>query len=398
MTMPESDTEFTAAVLPSVHSWTTRPTANDLAGLPGCPAVFLFVDSTGSPIQALTTQQLKRVVISRLTEPEEVRRGRADLAQVARGVRWRQVHSAFEARWWYYRLARRLFPNEYRKLVGFGPAWCLHVDWSRPVPELGITERIWCRDGEFVGPWPTQKSCRQALEGLLDLFDLCRYPEQVRRAPDGTRCAYADMGRCDAPCDGSVPLETYVRRCRAAWQFATGEIESWIRDATASMKQAAADQRYEPAGQLKQQIEFASTWQRRWAPGVRPSSELSSLLAIPATRRKAWKLFLFRLGHLCDGPLLPERKLATGAPAWLTEQLRETPELPDDTVRMEQTWLLAHLLQHKEARTAIVIPLPRLEVPPDLEAELRAALERLHAGRNSKQPPPETADVSSDAD
>lgn len=373
-------TELIATALPSGHSWAARPEANDLISLPGCAAVFLLVDASDAPVQLLTTQQLKRVVISRLSAPEEARRGRTALAEVVRGVRWRQVYSPFEARWWYYRLARVMHPREYRKLVSFGPAWFLHVHWSRPVPEIRVTERIWCLEGEFVGPWPTHKSCQQALEGLWDLFDLCRYPEQVRKAPSGSRCAYADMGRCDAPCDGSAPLERYVGRSRAGWRFAGGDVETWIQSNTRRMKQAAVERRYELAGQLKEQLAFAQMWRERWSPIVHRADQLNLLLAVPATRRKAWKLFLFRQGDLFDGPLLPNRKLPTLTPLWLAQALNQPPEALDQVVRMEQTWLVAHFLQHKESRAAIVEFLPDAGAPPDLEGSLRDALEQRRSG------------------
>jgi DNA polymerase-3 subunit epsilon len=382
MSAPPNAKVIITTALASVRSWSTRPTARDLADLPGCPAVFLFVDQAGTPIQLLTTQQLKRVVLSRLSEPQETRRGRTDLAEVVRGVRWRQVYCPFEARWWYYRLARIFHPDEYRRLVSFGPAWFLHVNWQQPVPELRATERIWCQEGEHIGPWPTQRSCQQALEGLWDLFDLCRYPEQVRKSPSGIRCAYADMGRCDAPCDGSVPLVRYIERSRAAWRFADGGIAAWMQSAAERMKQAAAEQRYELAALLKQQLAFARMWQQRWSPILQPAHELNFLLAVPATRRKAWKLFLFRQGHLTDGPLLPDRKLVEQTPTWLAEQLQQPLDEVDDVVRMEQTWLVAHFLQHKEARSAIVVHLPEAVVPAGLQTRLRDALkQRRTAGR-----------------
>ncbi|MBU0717091.1 MAG: hypothetical protein KJ749_02490, partial [Planctomycetes bacterium] len=99
MSSPDSADLITPA-LPDVHTWTGRPGADEFAGLPGGPAVLLFVDEHGTPVQLLTTQQLRRFVTSRLSEPEDVRRGRTDLAEVVRGVRWRRVHCQFEARWW----------------------------------------------------------------------------------------------------------------------------------------------------------------------------------------------------------------------------------------------------------------------------------------------------------
>ncbi|HUU94613.1 MAG TPA: hypothetical protein VM487_02660 [Phycisphaerae bacterium] len=357
--------------LPEVHTWAGRPGSADLAALPGCPAVYLFIDADGAPVQLATTQHLRRLTLSRLADPERPQRGKADLAEIVRGIRWRQVYSPFEGRWWYYRLARRMYPREYRPLISFGPAWFLNIDWQQPVAEIRVTERIWCVDGECLGPWPTQRSCHEALEGLWDLFELCRYPEQVRKAPHGTRCAYAEMGRCDAPCEGSAPIEAYRARCRAAWHFACGGIREWITDAAGRMQAAAAERQYERAGLLKRQLAFAEKWRRDRAPRIRPDEQFNDLLAIPVTRRRAHKLFLFRRGHLIDGPVLLDRKLASQAPSWLEEALTRKPESLDATIRMEQTWLVAHFLYHQEARSAIRVPLPTGELPGELAEVLR---------------------------
>ena len=98
--------------LPDVRTWAGRPESADLASLPGCPAVYLFIDADGAPVQLASTQHLRRLTLSRLTSPERPQRGKADLAEIVRGVRWRQVYSPFEGRWWYYRLARRMYPRE----------------------------------------------------------------------------------------------------------------------------------------------------------------------------------------------------------------------------------------------------------------------------------------------
>lgn len=375
MSAPQTPAEAIRQALPESVSWPARPTDDDLKVLPGCPAVYLFVDDSGQPVQLLTSQQLKRTASARLSEPDAERRGQTDLAAVVRGVRWRPVFSRFEARWRYYQLARVLHPREYRKLVSFGPAWFLHVDWTRGAPELRVSERVWRLDGEFVGPWPTHKSCQEALDGLWDLFDLCRYPEQVRKAPGGARCAYADMGRCDAPCDGSTPLDAYVTRTRSAWRFAIGEIHEWIEEAEQRMRSAAGAQQFERAGLLKNQIEFARMWQRRWSKSVRPADDLNYLLIVPATRRKAWKLFLFRRGDLVDGPLVSDRKLTATVPHWLAEQLKQPRPPLDADVCMEQAWLVAHFLQHKESAAALVVRISDEVAPSDLGDQLDATLE-----------------------
>ena len=382
-----SATLIPESALPESIAWSGRPGPADLAPLPGCAAVFLFVDENGAPVQLLTTQMLNRVARSKLSEPVETRAGRTDLAEIVRGVRWRRVHSPFEARWRYYRLIHRLHPKTYRREIAFGPAWFLNVDWSTAIPELQVTERIWFTAGEFVGPWPAQRACRQALETLWDLFELCRFPEQVRKAPHGTPCAYAEMKRCDAPCDGSVAVSEYLKRVRAAWSFTTGDIDSWESNAQRRMKEAAAGLRFEEAGLLKQQLEAARHWRTQWAGRIRSAERLNYLLVIPATRRKAWTPFLFRQGCIIDGPLTPESKLMASLPTvaaelWeAVERMRGGQEEAsavdvNDEMRMEQTWLVAHFLHHREARAALVIPLSEKPCPADLAAWIEKVLHK----------------------
>jgi excinuclease UvrABC nuclease subunit len=360
------------AELPGSLSFAGRPGRRDLAALPSHPALFLLTNEAGAPVLLATALHLRQAMQRRLEQAEEPGR-RTDLGAVVRGVRWRPACCGFELRWQYYRLARRLYPREYRRLVGFPRAWFLSADWDAQVPEIRVTERVWNVAGEFIGAWPARSGAQQALTGLCDLFDLCRYPEQVRRTPKGCRCAYADMGRCDAPCDGSVPLAGYVGRMRAAWRFAGGQVAPWIDDALAGMRAAAARQSYEQAALLKSQLAFADHWRRHWLPHLRRAHEMNFLIVLPVARRRAWKLFLFRAGALEEGPLLGRRELESQAPAWLAQRREAEPTERDSVVRMEQTWLFVHLQGHREADGGLIQALD------SDEAAMAAALRSLEA-------------------
>lgn len=389
--------ELLVTALSEVQTWSDRPTVADLAALPGCPALYLLTDANAAPVLLATTQSLKRVLVSRLTDRQRRRPGKADLAEIVRGVRWRRLATPFEGRWWYYRMARALYPQEYRRLISFGPAWFLHVNWNQRVPELHVSDHVWCTPGQFVGPWPTHAACRATLEGLWDLFDLCRYPEQVRKAPDGTRCAYADMGRCDAPCDGSVPLSTYVHRCRAAWGFVTGDAGAWIEAAAVRMKEVAAAQQYERAALIREQLRFAETWRAQWTQRVQPAEQMHYLLGFPATRRRAWKLLHFRAGQFTDGPVRTARRLVPDAVAWLNAQLAQPAGDVPPTVRMEQTWLMCQVLGARERDAAQLASLPAVGLPAGLEEALgqwaarwredRPRVEEEEGNGTEKEPP-----------
>lgn len=389
MSAAKLPTEVRAA-LPEACAWAARPTPAELRSLPSGPTIYLLLDTSETPVQLATTQSLRRLLTARFAELAGPRPGRTDLTEIVRAVRWRPVGTAFEARWWYYRLARALYPADYRRRIAFGPAYFLNVDWDRAVPELRVTERIWCQPGQFIGPWASVKAAQEALHGLWDLFDLCRYPEQVSRAPHGTRCAYAEMGRCDAPCDGSVPLAAYLERCRAAWRFAAGGVQPWIGAAAAEMQRAAAERRYERAGLLKRQIEFARYWQRQWGPHVRVWEQFRCLLVLRVARRRAWKLLSFHGGHLADGPVVTERRLVAGARTWLATPPEQPAANLSDAVRMEQTWLVGQWLLRPRPGEGFPVPLPDSGVPENLDDTLtqqaRAFWSRLETTRAEGSP------------
>ncbi len=358
--------------LPESRAWPAAVTESDLDGLGAYPAVYLLVDQRDQPILLASTQSLRRAVSARLLERPEAS-ARADLRAVTRGIRWCQVHSPFEARWCYYRLARLFYPDVYRKQVGFGPAWFLHVDSSASIPEIRVTERIWRLHGQFLGPFPTRATSRAALEDLWDLFDLCRYPEQVRKTPNGQRCSYAEMGRCDAPCDGSVPLSSYRDRTGWAWQFAGGagfqdgpnrSADAWIAGIETRMKQASSEMAFERAGLLKRQLETARQWRAKYAELVQDES-MRWLVILPVTRRKAWKPFWFDRGVLEAGDILAEKKTPTGVLEWLADVWSRPSARVADEVRMEQTWLLFHLLSRVERERAVVVQVGDVGTAPD---------------------------------
>lgn len=355
--------------------------AEEAAQAPGCAAVLLLLSAAGEPVQLVTTQNLRRFLVARFSAPVETSPLRADLSEVVRGVRWHDVACPFEARWRHWRLARRLYPRDYRKRIGFGPAYFLQFDPGPPVAELRITEHPTGAAERLLGPWHTARAATQALEGLWDLFELCRHPEQVRRAPHGKRCPYADMGRCDAPCDGAAPLPVYEQRVAAAWQFACSGGQEWLASAEQRMRAAAAAQEFERAGLMKLQVEFVTRWIRDWSPHLRRFDRWHEAWLLPATRRKAWKLFIFRRGALLEGPLLPERKLAAEAPAWIAAQRdAEPPAAPTTEELTQQSWLAAHHLGHRESEATLIFPLA--DGQPMRAQEIAARLE----ARNRETP------------
>src|SRR5207244_13517095 len=128
--------------------------------------------------------------------------------EVVRKIYWKRVDSGFEADWVYYEAARQLFPDSYRGMVGFRPACFIHVNPETNFPRYTKTIDL-AKRGELLGPIEDKHAAGTLIELVEDAFDLCRYYNILVQAPHGRACAYKEMGKCPAPCDGSIDMDQY---------------------------------------------------------------------------------------------------------------------------------------------------------------------------------------------
>jgi DNA polymerase-3 subunit epsilon len=109
----------------------------------------------------------------------------------------------------------------------------------------------------YIGPVEDKHAAARLIQLIEDAFDLCRYYNLLVEAPSAKPCAYKEMGRCPAPCDGSISMEQY--RHLIDWSARTMvDPADAIRLHKARMQQAAAELRFELAGKIKAYVEQLS--------------------------------------------------------------------------------------------------------------------------------------------
>jgi excinuclease UvrABC nuclease subunit len=218
-------------------------------------AVYLLADADGRPVQLLCVKNL-RYSLRRRLGPEDVDAGpsrRVDYRGIVRRVSWRRVDSAFEADWVYYEAARLLFPRTYQGMVGFRPAWFVHVNPQTNFPRYQKLIDLTRQTGLYLGPLEDKHAAARLIELAESAFDLCRYYHILVEAPNAKACAYKEMGKCPAPCDGSILMDDYRRMVELSARTIINP-DDMIRTQTAQMRQAAAELKFELAGKIKQFI------------------------------------------------------------------------------------------------------------------------------------------------
>jgi len=225
-----------------------------LKSTPAKWVVYLFTDAADNPVQLLCVKNLRASLKRRLGGEEIMGPTRkVDYRDLVRRVYWRRVDSAFEADLAYLEIARDIFPKSYRGMLGFDPAWFVHVnpadDFPRYVKTIDPT-----RPGQAIGPFADKHAAARFFQLVEDAFDLCRYYNILIEAPDGRACAYKEMGKCPAPCDGSISMEQYRELIK--WSAATVvSPEGFVAEHTARMNAAASELNFEAAARIKQFVE-----------------------------------------------------------------------------------------------------------------------------------------------
>jgi len=296
--------------------------------------VYLMTDAEDRPVQLLCVRHLRNSLKRRLGPPDPSipPSKRVDYRDLVRHIHYRRVDSDFEADLVYLAAARELFPNTYRDLVGFRPAWFLHVDPDAPFPRYTRTTDLSHPAGVLVGPLEDKQSASRLIELVESAFDLCRYHNVLVESPRGKPCAYKEMRRCPAPCDGSISLDQYRRMVELSCKVLVDPGDT-VRAHETRMRQAAAELKFETAAKIKQYVDELSALGKGPNRFVRNLADFQFVSLQPGPPPgPSVKLFLITPGEITEeAALLPEPATASprahpGATAPLIRTLLERAE------------------------------------------------------------------------
>jgi DNA polymerase III subunit epsilon len=334
-----------------------------LKAVPARWVVYLLADADDQPVQLLCVKNLRASLKRRLGAGEDLpaRSKRVDYRELVRRVHWRRVDSAFEADLVYLEAARLSFPRTYRGMTGFQPAWFVHVNPDAPFPRYTKTIDLSPRPGLLIGPVEDKHAAARLIEDTVDQFDLCRYYNILAESPNATACAYKEMGKCPAPCDGSISLDHY--RHLVEWSARTivdpGEL---IQLNTRRMQAAAAELKFELAAKIRTYIDSLSQHGKGAFRHVRLLRDFTYLSLQRGPREGRAKVFLITPGRIEEiaglvGPPTQAAELLHLA-LTLAEQRRNEAI---DAAGVERIGVVSHHLFLARAVQGVFLPLGAIE-------------------------------------
>ena len=130
----------------------------------------------------------------------------------------------------------------------------IRVDVQHPFPVVGKC-RIKKKDGAlYFGPYTSGMAAKVAVEFLERRFGIRRCKPREPDEETFKHCNNDIIIKCMAPCIGKVSSEEYRLRVEEACAFLRGERMGMLKELRAEMEVAAADQKFEEAGALRDML------------------------------------------------------------------------------------------------------------------------------------------------
>jgi hypothetical protein len=206
------------------------------------------------------------------------------------------------------------------------------------------------RAGRLFGPVEDKHAAARLMQIVEDAFDLCRYYNVLVESPNGKACAYKEMGKCPAPCDGTIEIGQYRRLVEASTRALTEPAEL-VREHSRRMQSAAAGLHFESAAKIKAYVEQLSPLGKGAFRHVRPLADFRFVSLQRGPRQGTAKLILITPGRIEEvGGLIGEPLRASDLLRVVLERAAAAPD-EVDSVGAERMGVVAHhLFMAKQSR------------------------------------------------
>lgn len=359
----------------------------DYLALPDAPAVCIFESPERRTLLLATTASARDLARRRLAPlPTDERTSRADLRAICGHVHAIRVGSPLEADAVYLHQARTRLPELARVVAERWRAWFVHVDpdaefpqWTKTNLMVGLVGKRSASSligggklpaGVFLGPLPDKDAAGRFIEAMIDCFDLCRFHNLLVQAPKAAACAYKEMGRCPAPCDGTETMKGYRSRTReAAGMIGSGMLVPTVQEETracVAMVEAGDEQAGMERGKRAKQL---SALRKPAFAHVAFLNECALLLLLPSATPKRVRFVLAHRGRLESvaevDPSVPEEIAAAATATRLAHRhaaplaIGPPPSHPTetvDTIAITTRWLFTAEKKRRGERVRLDVP------------------------------------------
>jgi DNA polymerase III subunit epsilon len=343
--------EFTRKVSPqrrAKRSWAKE--------LPEEPGVYFFVAehavSDGDPAPQVLyvgkSGNLRRRVRSYFTSAEK-RPRIEEMIRVATGVQCHPCATPLHAEVTELRMIAAHAPR-YNRRSKFPERqhWIKITDEA--FPRLSKVRQVRSDGATYFGPFSRRQQVDDVVDGVYDAFPIRQCTPRLSASRPTAACALAGMGRCVAPCDGSVDRAAYAALIDQVRRSLISDVRPACRALRDRLRRLVAEQRYEEAETLRRRLAALLDAGARF----HRVTSLAGCRQIVAARWEApnWEIHVVRHGRLAAAGLSRPGEVPQAVARALvaTAETVLPPIGPQSAATVEETLRIADWLERPGAR------------------------------------------------
>ncbi|HEY8339034.1 MAG TPA: DEDD exonuclease domain-containing protein [Egibacteraceae bacterium] len=220
-------------------------------GLPQAPGVYAFRSASGEVLYVGKATDLRARVRSYFGSDD--RRKVVDLLKESAAVDHWVCPTPLEAAVREVRLIQRHRPRFNRRSKTPERSVYLKLTKER-FPRLSIVARPRADGATYLGPLASRRTAEQVADAIHEVVPLRRCSARIGPRTRFPACALAEMGRCLAPCDGSVAPEAYAVAVETVARAVYADPEPLLAPLRVRMRTLAAKGRFEDAAALRDRL------------------------------------------------------------------------------------------------------------------------------------------------
>jgi excinuclease ABC subunit C len=224
--------------------------------VPDGPGVYRFRDTEGRVIYVGKAKSLRSRLGQYFQDPAALHPRTLSMVTAAAKVDWTVVANEVEALQLEYAWIKEFDPRFNVKYRDDKSYPFLAISVGEEFPRAQVLRGSKRKGVRYFGPYSHAWAIRETLDQLLRVFPIRSCSAGVfRRAKQIDRpCLLGYIGKCSAPCVGRVTPEEHRALVNDLCSFLAGDTQRYVRRIERDMKAAAAEQDYERAARLRDDL------------------------------------------------------------------------------------------------------------------------------------------------
>ena len=314
---------------------TYRPAPGEI---PEQPGVYRFRDEHGRVIYVGKAKSLRPRLSSYFQDLAALHPRTQSMVTSAASVEWTVVGTEVEALALEYSWIKEFDPRFNVKYRDDKSYPYLAVTMAEEIPRVQVMRGAKRPGTRYFGPYGHAWAIRETVDLLLRVFPVrtCSAGVYRRAAQVGRPCLLGYIEKCSAPCVGRITPEDHRALAADFCDFMAGDTAKFVRRLDTRMRAAAAEQEYEKAARLRDDIAALERATERNAVVLQDGTDADIFALVGDELEAAVQVF-----HVRDGRIRGQR-------GWVVEKVEELTDAD----------LVEHLLQQVYGEEATDVPPP----------------------------------------